>query len=70
MRPNVTKNASALMVTKSEKGNQFILVVFSKAVVFRKKKPLIALQVQFACQFGLIDIILHLHLRSPLGFSL
>jgi len=33
MYPNVTTKASALTVTKSEKGNQFILAVFSKSVV-------------------------------------
>jgi len=31
--------ASALVVTESEKGNQFILTVFSKSVVLRTKVP-------------------------------
>jgi len=35
VRPNVTKNASALVVTKSEKGNQSTLAVFSKSVATR-----------------------------------
>jgi len=29
VRPNVTKNASALVLTKNEKGNQFMSAVFS-----------------------------------------
>jgi len=29
VRPNVTKNASALVVAKNEKDNQFMLAVFS-----------------------------------------
>jgi len=39
VRPNVTKIASALVVTESEKGNQFMLAVLSKSVVFRTKVP-------------------------------
>jgi len=35
--PNVTKNASALVVTISEKGKQFMLAVSSKSVAFRTK---------------------------------
>ena len=70
MRPNFTKNESALVVTTSEIGNQFMLAIFSKSVALRTKVPfnkseVIALQVQFAWQFGLIDGTLHLH--SPLG---
>ena len=38
-RPNVAKNASALVVTKSEKGNQFMLAVFSKSVALLTKVP-------------------------------
>jgi len=55
--------------SESEKGNQFILAVFSKSVVLRtkvlfKKSEVIALQVQFSCQFVLNDVTLHL--RSDL----
>ena len=32
-------NASALLVTESEKGNQFMLAVFSKSAVLRMKVP-------------------------------
>ena len=51
----------ALVVTKSEKGNQFNLVVFTKSIALRTKLPFnkteaIALQVQFACHLGLIDV--------------
>ena len=57
------------MVSENEKGTQFMLVVFSESVVLRTKVPfnkneVIALYVQFASQFGLIDVTLHL--RSPL----
>jgi len=50
------KNAYAL-VTESEKGTQFMLAVFSKSIVLRTKVPfnkseVIAVQVQFDCQFG------------------
>jgi len=31
VRPNVTKNASALVVTKNEKGDQFVIAVFSSS---------------------------------------
>jgi len=60
---------SAIVVTESEISNQFMLAVFSKSVALRLKVPfnkseVIALQVQFACQFDLIDVTLHL--RSPL----
>jgi len=66
------KNAYAL-VTESEKGTQFMLAVFSKSIVLRTKVPfnkseVIAVQVQFDCQFGLIDATLQL--RSPLRSSL
>jgi len=73
VRPNVTENASALVVTESEKSNQFMLAVFSKSVVLRTKVPfnkseVIAWKVQFACKFGLIDVTLplrsHLHCRA------
>jgi len=43
-----------------------MLKVFSKPVVFQtkvsfNKSEVIALQVQFTCQFGSVDITLHLH---------
>ena len=73
MRPNVTKNESALVVTKIENVNQFMLAVFSKSVALRTKVPfnkseVIALQVEFACHFGLSDVTMHL--RSSLGSPL
>jgi len=73
VRPNVIKNESARVVTKSKKVNQFMLAVFSKSDALRTKVPfnkneVIALQVQFACQFGLIDVTMYL--RSPLGSPL
>jgi len=63
------KNASAIVVVESEISNQFILTIFSKLAVLRpevsfNKSEAIALQVQFACQFGLDDVTFHL--RSPL----
>jgi len=63
------KIASVIAVTKSEINNQFILTVFSTSFILRpkvsfNKREVIALQVNFACQFGLIDVTLHL--RSPL----
>ena len=43
MRPNVTfrlyKNPSVLVVTESEKGNQFMFAVFFKSVALRTKVP-------------------------------
>jgi len=46
-----------------------MLAVFSKLVVLPFfKSEVIALEVQFGCEFGLIDVTLHL--RSPLGSSL
>jgi len=39
VRPNVTQNASALVVAENEKGNQYMSADFSKAVVFRTKVP-------------------------------
>jgi len=67
------KNASALVVSDSEKGNQLMLEVFSKSVILRTKVPfnkseVIALYIQLACQFDLIEVTLHL--RSPLGSPL
>ena len=40
-RPGVTrcKNVFAVMVTESEKSNQFVLVVFSKSVVLQTIVP-------------------------------
>jgi len=78
VRPNVTENASALVATESEKSKQFAIAVFSKSVVLRTKVPfneseVIALEVQFACEFGLIDLTLplrsHLHCRASLVAS-
>jgi len=61
------KKASAIVDTESEISNQFMLAVFSESVVLRMKVPfnkseVIALYVQFACQFSLIDVTLHLRL--------
>jgi len=61
------------VVSESEKDNSFMLAVFSKSVVLRTKVPfntneVIALYVQFVCQFGLINVSLHLH--SPFGYPL
>jgi len=61
------KNASALVVTQSANGNQFMLPAFSNSLVLRTKVPfnkseVIALEVQITDQFGLIDV--NLHLRS------
>ena len=39
MHPNVAENASALVVTKSEKGNQFMLAVLYKSIALRMKVP-------------------------------
>jgi len=55
----LSKNASAIVITESEISNQCMLTVFSKSVLLRtnvslNKGEVIALQVQFACQFGLI----------------
>jgi len=69
------KNASAIVVTESEMSNQFMLTVFSKSVVLRtkvsfNKSEVIALYVQFACQFSLIDVTSHfsspLHCRASI----
>jgi len=54
------KNASALVVSESKKGNQFMSEVLFKLV---NKSKAIVLYVQFACQCGLIDVTL----QSPLG---
>jgi len=67
-RYHLSKNASAIVITESEISNQCMLRVFSKSVLLRtnvslNKGEVIALQVQFACQFGLIDEALHL--RPP-----
>jgi len=68
------KNASALVVSENEKGSQLMLQVFYKSavlrtkVLFNKNSEVIAFYVQFACQCGLNDVILHLSswLGSPL----
>jgi len=36
---NFTENASALVVTTSDKGNQFMLAILSKSVAIRMKVP-------------------------------
>jgi len=62
------KRVCALVVTTSEKCNYFMFSGALRTKVPFTKSVVITLQVQFACQFGLIDATLHLHssLGSPL----
>jgi len=68
VRPDVTfkqECACACGYSESEKGNQFMLAIFSKSVVLSTKVPfnkseVIALQFQFGFHFVLNDVTLHL----------